>query len=74
MPFSVSAPRSAGKGSYEIADGAAGQQVGSVMVHDRDEMSVEVTDLGVDPAHRRQGLGKALMASALRTVQTAFLI
>ncbi|MBL8170397.1 MAG: GNAT family N-acetyltransferase, partial [Acidobacteria bacterium] len=62
----VSAPVRAGKGSYRITAGAGGQQVGSVMVHERDRSSIEVTDLGVNSAHRKQGLGNALIASALR--------
>ncbi len=37
------------------------------MVHARDKASVEVTDLGVDPAHREHGIGKLLLASAART-------
>ena len=42
-----------------------GRQVGEVMVHARDKASVEVTDLGVDPAHREHGIGKMLLASAV---------
>ncbi|MBL8170398.1 MAG: GNAT family N-acetyltransferase [Acidobacteria bacterium] len=62
----VSAPLQAGKGRYRITAGAGSQQVGSVMLHERDRSSIEVTDLGVDAAHRKQGLGNALIASALR--------
>jgi len=36
-------------------------------VHAREKASVEVTDLGVDPAHRQHGIGKLLLASAART-------
>ncbi len=57
----------AGNGSYRIVAGNGGQQVGSVMVHARGQSAIEVSDLGVDPAHRSQGLGGVLMASALRT-------
>ena len=64
-PVQVTRPMKVGGGSYRIAANAGGQNVGSVMVHAR-ESSIEVTDLGVDPAHRRQGVGNALMESALR--------
>ncbi len=63
----VSAPMRTGNGSYRITAGAGGQQVGSVMVHERDRSSIELTDLGVNSAHRKQGLGNTLIASALRT-------
>ena len=63
----ISAPISAGPGSYRLTAGAGGRQIGSVMVHARDKASVEVTDLGVDPAHREHGIGKLLLASAART-------
>jgi ribosomal protein S18 acetylase RimI-like enzyme len=42
-------------------------QIGSVMVHAKGNTSIEVTDLGVDQAHREQGIGKALIAAAART-------
>lgn len=63
----VSAPIRTGKGSYRITVGTGNQQVGSVMVHERDQSSIQVTDLSVNQAHRKQGLGNALIASALRT-------
>ena len=63
----ISAPISAGPGSFRLTAGAGGRQIGSVMVHARDKASVEVTDLGVDPAHREHGIGKLLLASAART-------
>jgi ribosomal protein S18 acetylase RimI-like enzyme len=66
-PVRISAPISAGPGSFRLTAGAGGRQVGSVMVHARDKASVEVTDLGVDPAHREHGIGKMLLASAART-------
>lgn len=40
--------------------------VGSVMVHDRDRRSIEITDLKVQEQHRKHGFGGALIASALR--------
>lgn len=63
----VSVPIRTGKGSYRITVGTGNQQVGSVMVHERDQSSIQVTDLSVNQAHRKQGLGNALIASALRT-------
>ncbi|MCG8607478.1 GNAT family N-acetyltransferase, partial [bacterium] len=52
--------------SYRIVAGAAGHQVGSVMVHDRGDAAIEVTDLGVNRNHRKHGVGGDLMASAFR--------
>ncbi len=66
-PVRISAPISHGPGSYRLTAGAGGRQVGSVMVHVQDKASVEVTDLGVDQAHREHGIGKMLIASAART-------
>ena len=66
-PVRISAPISAGPGSFRLTAGAGGRQIGSVMVHARDRASVEVTDLGVDPAHREHGIGRLLLASAART-------
>jgi GNAT superfamily N-acetyltransferase len=66
-PVRISVPMSAGPGSYRLIAGAGGRQVGSVMVRSHDRTSVEVTDLGVDRAHREHGIGKMLIASAART-------
>jgi GNAT superfamily N-acetyltransferase len=66
-PVRISAPIKAGPASYRLTAGTEGRQIGSVMVHARDKASVEVTDLGVDPAHREHGIGKLLLASAART-------
>jgi GNAT superfamily N-acetyltransferase len=63
----VSAPIPAGGSSYRLIAGEGGQQVGSVMVHAGDSAAIEVTDLGVDQAHREQGIGTQLLASAART-------
>jgi ribosomal protein S18 acetylase RimI-like enzyme len=68
-PVRISAPISTAPGSYRLTAGLSGRQVGSVMVHARDRGVVEVTDLGVDPAHREHGIGKMLLASAARTAQ-----
>ncbi len=65
-PVRMSAPIRSGGSSYKLVAGEDGQQVGSVMVHASKE-SVELTDLGVDQAHRAQGIGKQLIASAART-------
>lgn len=65
----VSPPVSAGPASYRITAGTGGRFVGSVMVHARDPATVEVTDLGVDPARRGDGIGKMLLASAARAGQ-----
>ena len=37
------------------------------MVHTKGRSTIELTDLGVEQPHRGQGLGGALMASALET-------
>jgi ribosomal protein S18 acetylase RimI-like enzyme len=68
-PVRISAPIPAGDGSYKLLAGEGGQQVGSVMVHAKNNASIEVTDLGVDQAHRAQGIGKQLIASAARMSQ-----
>jgi hypothetical protein len=62
----VSGMMPVGNGSYRISVGAGGHEVGSVMIHDHGKAAIEVTDLAVDPAHRKQGLGGVLMASAVR--------
>ena len=69
VPVQVSPPTKTGEGSYRIVAGAVGQPVGSVMVHTRSHSTIEVTDLHVDPAHREQGLGGLLIASAMRAGQ-----
>ncbi len=66
-PVRMSAPIPAGGSSYRLVAGEGGHQVGSVMVHAKGTASIEVTDLGVDQAHREQGIGKLLIASAART-------
>ncbi len=66
MPIRVSGPVPIAAGSYRIAVNSGGQEVGSVMVHSRDRSSIEVTNLGVSPLHRKHGLGTVLMASAMR--------
>jgi len=66
MPVHVSRPVRVAEGSYRIAANEGGHSVGSVMVHDRQDR-IEVTDLGVDAAHRKQGIGSTLLESALRT-------
>jgi ribosomal protein S18 acetylase RimI-like enzyme len=66
-PVRISAPISAGPGSYRLTAGTGGRQVGSVMVHARDKGVVEVTDLGVDQGQRGRGIGQMLVASAAKT-------
>ena len=65
-PVQVSGPSPAGPGRYRISASAGGQVAGSVMVQAREGAAVELTDLSVDPAHRKQGLGEMLISSALR--------
>jgi ribosomal protein S18 acetylase RimI-like enzyme len=68
--YRVSGPVRSGHDSFRIVAGAqGGSNVGSVMVHARDKSSIELTDLGVDPAHRQRGVGTILMSSALKTGQ-----
>jgi GNAT superfamily N-acetyltransferase len=52
-----------GGNAYRIT---AGGGIGSVMVHDSDRRSIEITDLKVHEQHRKRGFGGGLMASALR--------
>jgi ribosomal protein S18 acetylase RimI-like enzyme len=66
-PVRVSPPVGAGPGSYRLSAGAGGREIGSVMVHARDQGAVEVTDLGVDAAQRGNGVGQMLVAAAART-------
>jgi hypothetical protein len=68
-PVRVSAPIPAGGGSYKLIAGMGDRPVGSVMVHAGTTDAAEVTDLGVEQAHRAQGIGKQLIASAARTGQ-----
>jgi ribosomal protein S18 acetylase RimI-like enzyme len=65
-PAKVSGLVPLGNGSYRISVGAGGYEVGSVLIHDRGQAAIEVTDLAVDPSYRKQGLGGVLMASAAR--------
>jgi len=65
----ISPPVSTAPGSYRLTAGAGGRQVGSIMVHAKGKTSIEITDLGVDGAHRAQGIGKMLIASAARAGQ-----
>lgn len=65
-PLNISGMMAVGNGSYRIVAGVGEQQVGSVMLHNNGKTSIEVTDLAVDPSHRKQGLGGVLMASAMR--------
>jgi ribosomal protein S18 acetylase RimI-like enzyme len=62
----VSAPAKVGDGKYRIAARAGGAEAGSVMVHASRRGEIVVTDLGVSPEHRKQGVGNALIASACR--------
>jgi ribosomal protein S18 acetylase RimI-like enzyme len=68
-PVRVSAPFPAGGGSYKLVAGMGERAVGSVMVHAGTTDAAEVTDLSVEPAHRAQGIGRLLIASAARTGQ-----
>jgi ribosomal protein S18 acetylase RimI-like enzyme len=66
-PVRISAPISAGPSTYRLTAGSGGRQVGSVMIHTRDQGAVEITDLGVDPSQRGHGIGRMLVASAAKT-------
>jgi ribosomal protein S18 acetylase RimI-like enzyme len=65
----VSEPIRDGDGSYRVRAEVAGRNVGSLRVHVDTGRSARVTDLGVDPGHRSQGIGKMLLASAARAGQ-----
>jgi ribosomal protein S18 acetylase RimI-like enzyme len=62
----ISPPVGAGPGRLRLAARAGGREIGSVMVRAGDRATAEVTDLGVDAAHREHGVGKMLLASAAR--------
>jgi ribosomal protein S18 acetylase RimI-like enzyme len=66
-PVRISPPISTGPGRFRLTAGAGGRPVGSVMVHQRDKGTVEVTDLSVDEAQRGHGIGQMLVASAAKT-------
>jgi len=68
-PVRVSAPIRDRDGSYRVNAEVAGRSVGSLRVHVDAGCSALVTDLGVDPGHRSQGIGKMLLASAARAGQ-----
>lgn len=63
----VSAPVRDGNGRYKLNAQMGGRNVGSLVVHVGGGSSALVTDLGVDAAHRSQGVGKMLLASAAQT-------
>ncbi|MDP5280613.1 GNAT family N-acetyltransferase [Sphingomonas sp. DG1-23] len=65
----VSEPVRDRDGSYRVNAEVAGRSVGSLRVHVGTGRSALVTDLGVDPGHRSQGIGKMLLASAARAGQ-----
>lgn len=65
-PVSISVPQRIGNGHYRIVAGPSVQPAGSVMIHEVDKTSIEVTDLSVTPSFRKQGVGGNLLASALR--------
>lgn len=65
----MSTPTAESPGRYRIVAGVGGQQAGSLLLHAGGATAVEVTDLHVDPAHRKQGLGQDLLASAAATGQ-----
>ncbi len=66
-PVRISAPINAGPSSYRLTAGTGGRQVGSVMVHARDQGAVEVTDLSVAEAQRGHGIGQMLVVTAAKT-------
>jgi ribosomal protein S18 acetylase RimI-like enzyme len=66
-PVRISPRTSAAPGSFRLTAAAGGRQVGSVMVHTGGRATAEVTDLGVEPAYREQGIGKLLLAEAALT-------
>jgi ribosomal protein S18 acetylase RimI-like enzyme len=62
----VSRPMPVGNGRYQIIASLGTEIAGSLLVHDTGATAVEITNLNVDPAHRKQGLGRELLASAAR--------
>jgi ribosomal protein S18 acetylase RimI-like enzyme len=62
----ISAPGGTLPGSYRLTAGPGGNPVGSLVVHTKRGATAEVTDLGVAPGHRDQGIGRQLLVSAAR--------
>ncbi|HEX9946028.1 MAG TPA: GNAT family N-acetyltransferase [Allosphingosinicella sp.] len=62
----ISAPGGTSPGSYRLTAGSGPNPVGSLVVHTRRGAAAEVTDLGVAPGHRDQGIGRQLLVSAAR--------
>ena len=62
----ISAPMPAGNGSFRLSANSGATSIGSVMVHTKAGGVAHITDLEVAQAHRDQGVGKMLLASAAR--------
>jgi ribosomal protein S18 acetylase RimI-like enzyme len=60
----LSAP--AGRGQVHVYAGPRERSVGSANVRGDGGAAVEITDLRVDPEHRKRGLGAALLSSAMQ--------
>jgi ribosomal protein S18 acetylase RimI-like enzyme len=54
-------------GSHRLTAGAGANAMGSLVVHTKRGAAAEVTDLGVAPGYRDQGIGRQLLASAAQT-------
>ncbi len=65
----LSPPRSLGANRYKVSAGVGGKEVGSAVLHMSGRSSVLVTDLGVDAAHRDQGIGRMLLSQAAKAGQ-----
>ena len=68
-PVRLSPPRSLGANRYRVSAGVGGREVGSAVLHLQGAASLHVTDLGVDSAHRDQGIGRMLLAQAAKAGQ-----
>lgn len=62
----VSTPGGTAPGSYRVTAGSGPNPIGSLVVHTRRGAAAEITDLGVAPGHRDQGIGRQLLESAAR--------
>ena len=65
----LSSPRSLGANRYRVSAGVGGREVGSAVLHLEGATALHVTDLGVDSAHREQGIGRMLLSQAAKAGQ-----
>jgi len=63
----VSSAKPEKNGRFRIDIGQDNRKFGSVMLHNKNESTIELTDLAVNATNRKHGLGKKLIQSAVQT-------